>query len=95
MIGRPETTPALWVPSMAVFLNQWFSDYDAARTHLDAEGGYLLPYGSQYFVASAEAIRELGLEPDDPDWARINWDWIRPADTAAWERLRAKRALAA
>jgi hypothetical protein len=95
MIDRPATTPALWVSSMAVVLNQWFSDYDAARTYRVGEGGFLLPYGGQYFVTSAEAIRGLGLEPGDPDWERIGWDWVRPADTAAWERLRAKRALAA
>ena len=33
-----------------------------------------------------EGVRELGLDPDDSDWARIDWDWVRPADTEAWRR---------
>ena len=94
MTANPDVVPAMWIPSMAVFLNHWYSTYDEARAGLDAEGGYLLPYGAQFFVTGADAIRELGLDPGDPDWARIGWDWVRPADAAAWERLRAKRELA-
>jgi len=75
---------------MAVFLNHWFSDYAGARAHLDAEGGFLFPYGSHFFVTCAGAIRERGLDPDDPDWERIGWDWARPADVAARERLQSQ-----
>jgi hypothetical protein len=95
MTSNPDTAPDMWVSSMAVFLNHWYSDYAEARAHREAEGGYLLLHRSQYFVTVAEAVRELGLDPQDPDWARIGWDWARPADTAAWEHLRAKRELAA
>jgi hypothetical protein len=51
----------------------------------------LLPYRHQFFVTTSEAMRELGLEPDDSDWARIGWDWVRPKDAAAWERPNVKR----
>jgi carbonic anhydrase len=45
-------------------------------------------------LTAAEGVRELGLDPEDPDWARIGWDWVAPRDQEAWDRLRAKRELA-
>ncbi len=44
-----------------------------------------------FFVTFGEAIRELGLDPADPDWARIGWDWVCPRDAEAWQRLKIKR----
>jgi hypothetical protein len=85
----------MYVASMDVFLNRWFTNYDASRAERDAAGGYLLPYRGHYFVADAAAVRELGLDPADPDWERIGWDWVRPLDPAAWERLKLKREIAA
>jgi hypothetical protein len=85
----------MYVDSMSVFLNRWFRDYDDARTAREREGGILLPYRDQYFVASEAAVLELGLDPADPDWERIGWDWVRPSDRQAWERLRMKRSVAA
>lgn len=82
---------AMYAPAMSAFLNRWFADYDEARACRLAEGGYLLPYREHFFVTTAEAIRELGLDPDDPDWARIGFDWVRPRDAEAHARLRAKR----
>ena len=79
---------------MDAFLNRWYTTYESARSSLESEGGYLLPYKDQFFVTVAGAIRELGLDPVDPDWARIGWDWVRPADAQAWERLKGKLELA-
>ncbi len=84
----------MYVPRMDAFLNRWFTSYEAARTSLEAEGGYLLPYQNQVFVAEAGAIHELGLDPEDPDWERIGRDWVRPLDREAWERLVIKREIA-
>ena len=82
----------LWYTgSMDVFLNRWFVDYDEAKDWLENEGGFLLPYQHQFFICEAEAIRELGLMPDDPDWERISRDCARPADVQAFVRLRQKR----
>jgi hypothetical protein len=81
--------------TMDVFLNRWFTSYDDARAAREAHGGYLFPYREHFFVAEAEAVRELGLDPADPDWQRIGWDWVRPLDRAAWERLWVQRAIAA
>ena len=83
--------PVMYVHSMAVYLNRWYATYEDAKASRAAEGGYLFPYEHQYFIANAGAVRELGLDPLDPDWERIGWDWVRPLDPAAWERLRAKR----
>ena len=93
MEGR-AVGPTMYVPRMDAILNRWFTTYEEARASLAAEGGYLFPYESQFFVTLAEGVRELGLEAEDPDWARIGWDWVKPADTQAWERLKQKRELA-
>ncbi len=81
----------MYVSGMSVFLNRWFTNYDEAKKALAAEDGILLPYRNQFFVTEAAAIRELGLDPDDPDWARIGYDWVHPKDSEAWERLVTKR----
>src|SRR4051794_9029658 len=81
----------MYVPRMSAVLSRWFTSYDEARAAREAEGGFLLPFKNQFFVTTGEAIRELGLDPDDPDWERIGWDWVRPRDQEAWERLRARR----
>ncbi|MBI4750971.1 MAG: hypothetical protein HY774_21025 [Acidobacteria bacterium] len=72
------------------FLNEWYASYETASHHRQQTGGYLLPYKSQFFICTAEYIRVLGLDPDDPDWERIGWNWAKPADQAAWERLNQK-----
>jgi hypothetical protein len=72
-------------------LNRWFARYQEARDSLERLGGFLLPYERQFVVCEAEAIRELGLDPEDSDWERIGWDWVEPGDRDAWQRLKEKR----
>ncbi|WP_437591552.1 hypothetical protein [Sorangium sp. So ce1000] len=76
-------------------LHPWFAIYDEARAHLEAlpvgSRGYLLAYKHHFFVADRAFVASLGLDPDDPDWRAIGWDWARPADGAARSRLYAKR----
>ncbi|MBL8753190.1 MAG: hypothetical protein JNK15_07805 [Planctomycetes bacterium] len=72
---------------MGAFLNQWFTSHAEAAAALATGGGYLLPYRTQFFVTVAGAIRELGLDPDDPDWRRIGFDWVQPRDPEAHLRL--------
>jgi hypothetical protein len=93
--GSRDDGPVMYVARMDAIMNRWFTTYEDARASLQSEGGYLFPYRNQYFVTLREGIRELGLDPDDPDWARIGWDWVRPDDAEAWERLKDKRELAA
>lgn len=95
MNQAPSADPIMWIPRMDVFLSHWFSSYEEARAFLDVEGGYLFPYERQYFVAGDMAVRVLGLDSADPDWARIGFDWVKPADEQAWARLRLQREIAA
>jgi hypothetical protein len=81
----------MYAPSMDAFVNRWFRTYDEARTSLESEGGYLFPYKNQFFITGKEAIRELGMDPDDPDWELIGRDWVRPLNPEAWERLKKER----
>jgi hypothetical protein len=92
MTQPPTDDTSMYVGSMQAFLNRWFAKYEQARASREKEGGYLFPCKSQFFVTEREAIRELNLDPDDPDWQLIGWDWVKPIDTAAWERLKKKRA---
>jgi hypothetical protein len=94
-MNAPIESPTMWVPAMDMFLNRWYSTYQEAWEARELEGGYLFPYRHHFFVTEAEAVRELGLDPDDPDWEQIGWDWVQPRDAEAWERLRDKRELAA
>ena len=86
--------PIMYVPRMDIFLNSWFTDYDEARAFFEKDGRYLLPYRDQFVITEAGGIRELGLDPDDPDWEKIGRDWVKPKDPEAWERLNIKRIIA-
>jgi hypothetical protein len=91
VVATPQTNREMYARGMDVLLNRWFARYEDARASLEELGGYLLPFDRQFFICEAEGIRILGLDPDDADWALIGWDWVQPQDTAAWQRLRAKR----
>ena len=89
-----QAGPTMYVPRMGAFLNRWFANYDEAQVSLHAEGGFLFPYQNDFFVTTSDAVRELGIDPEDPDWQLIGWNWVKPNDTAAWERLYEKRLIA-
>ena len=94
MADSEAREPEMWVPRMDAVVSRWFRTYEAARASLTADGGYLFPYRDQFFVTEREAVRELGLDPDDPDWERIGYDWVKPEDAAARQRLADRRAAA-
>jgi len=80
-------------------LNVWFADYGEARAHLDEArlGGarrYLFPYRKQFFVVDRYFVETLGLDPDDADWEAVAFDWVRPQDPIARQRLTMKRLIA-
>jgi len=83
--------PTMYVPTMDAFINRWFARYEDARKSLETEGGFLFPFNDQFFVTESEALRELGMDPGDPDWERIGHDWVRPLDAEAMQRLLEKR----
>ncbi len=94
MSEEAQPDPVMWVASMDAVVSRWFTSYREAQASVRSHGGYLFPYRAQFFVTEREAIRELGLDPDDPDWERIGFDWVRPADDEAWQRLRSRRLAA-
>ena len=69
------------------YLNLWFATYAEAKTHLQSEGGFLLPYKNQFFICNATYMKQIGFDPDDPDWKRIGSDWVQPSNQIAWQRL--------
>ena len=89
----------LYGSGAGAFLNHWFATYEQARAQQDEtrEAGprqYLLAYKRHCFLAERGLIETLGLDADDPDWAAIGWDWVRPSDPEARRRLYAKRLAA-
>lgn len=69
------------------YLNLWFANYTEAKFTLKEKGGFLLPYKNQFFICNANYIKQIGFDPDDPDWEKIGFDWAEPANQAAWQRL--------
>lgn len=69
------------------YLNLWFANYIEAKSTLKEKGGFLLPYKNQFFICNANYMKQIGFEPDDPDWEKIGFDWAVPADQTAWQRL--------
>jgi len=82
----------------AAYLNHWFATHGEARAQQveAADTGprqYLLAYKRQCFLAERGFVEALGFDADDPDWAAIGWDWVRPRDLEARGRLYARRLL--
>jgi hypothetical protein len=71
-------------------MSNWEVRYEDALDTLEQRGGYLLPYKQQFFVCEEAYIETLGLDPHDIDWELIGWNWVKPANIEAWERLNEK-----
>lgn len=76
------------------YLNLWFTTYAEAKSHLQSHTGFLLPYKNQFFICNANYMRQIGFDPDDPDWKLIGYDFAAPANKNAWQRLYRKWSLA-
>ena len=77
-------------------LNAWFASYEEARAHLDERRRaghrvFLLAYKRHFVIVEDHYIEALGLDPDDPDWQRLGFDWASPREPAARVRLIGKR----
>jgi hypothetical protein len=88
----------LYGAGSGAYLNHWFATHEEARAQQEeTKAGprqYLLAYKRHCFLAERGFVEALGLDADDPDWARIGWDWVRPRDPEARRRLYAKRLAA-
>jgi hypothetical protein len=81
----PDGVGALLSPRRcAGFLNTWFSDLAEARRCRE-DGSFLLGFKKHFMVVGADYVRALGLDPEDPAWARIDRDWMH-ADGAEARR---------
>ncbi|MEO8098916.1 MAG: hypothetical protein ABI811_14535 [Acidobacteriota bacterium] len=76
--------------SCGAHFNLWYKTYAEAAEMRASNNGYLLAYRRQYVVVDRYYIESLGLDPADPDWAAMGFDWARPADIAARCRLYGK-----
>jgi hypothetical protein len=76
------------------FTNNWFVDYEEARAAVKPGLTYLIGYKRQYVVVERGYIEHIGLDPDDPDFQRVEWDLARPKDRDAAMRLYARRVRA-
>lgn len=88
--GRPvDDFGTLLYPTRGgeAFWNVWSASYAEARRIRQEHGGYLLAYKRHFFIVDRYFIENLGLDPEDDDWARIKRDWVRPGDLAARNRL--------
>lgn len=85
-------------PGACGVLHRWFAVYEEAHTSFDAvakiDRPYLLGYKRHFFLADRACVALLGLDPGDPEWAVIGWDWARPKDAAARRHLYFKRLAA-
>lgn len=77
----------LYPSGCAVHLNHWFARYAEARAHRHAHGGYLLAFRRQFFVVERDYVVTLGLDPDDPAWRALDWDWTHRHGAEARRRL--------
>jgi hypothetical protein len=77
----------LYPRGCAVHLNHWFARDEEARAHRQAHGGYLLTYRRQFLVVDRDYIVTLGLDPDDPAWDVLDWDWTHRRGAEARRRL--------
>lgn len=74
---------------VASHLNHWFATYQEAKAHLISFRGFLFPFKSQFVVVDGDFLKDLHLDPDHPDWAKIGFDWEKPDCMAAFVRLQA------
>jgi hypothetical protein len=63
--------------------NLWYKTHTEADAVRRTRGGYLLAFRRQFLVVERHYIETLGLDPDDPDWNVLEFDWTRNADNGA------------
>ena len=78
-----------YAPRCAGLLNQWFATYEEARAALEATPRrcFLLPYRRQFMVVEDDFIRELGLDPENREWAAVDHDAVATHGGKSWGAL--------
>eukprot|EP00439_Symbiodinium_sp_Y106_P089218 s1_g1754.t1 len=75
---------------MMAHQNIWLADYEEARDIHADHGGFLLGYRRQFFIADADYLMDLGLDPEREEWAKMDRNWVEPGDLNARARLYAR-----
>lgn len=85
--GKMVDTELFFRKGQFAYWNNWYADYADAVAHRRTAGGYLFPYRHQFVVVEADFLVGLGVDPTNADWAAIGFDWVKPQNQAAFERL--------
>ena len=75
------------------FVHKWFKSYIEACRYQAKNGGYLLRFWADYIVCGIEYIQLLQLHSYSKDWELIGFDWVKPHDQSAYQRLYQKALL--
>lgn len=67
----------------ASFTNIWFAAHEEARRVHAENGGYLLAFKRDFFIAEADFMESIGCDPNDPKWKDIGFDWAQPKSVDA------------
>ena len=77
-------------PRCGGYLNLWYKTHDEASQIRSQRGGWLLAYRHQYFVTERYYIEALRLDPRDPAWRALSFDWTTPGASKARTELYSK-----
>ncbi len=79
------TEDCMYTAGCGAYLNVWFKHYEEATTYHKTNGGYLLQYRKDYYVAEQAVIDVLGLQHLSTEWKTIGNNWVQPTNKQAWE----------
>lgn len=68
----------------------WFNNYESAANYHKQHGGFLISFWKDFAICGNEYISCLSLFEYPDQWKSIGYDWVKPADHAAWEFLNQK-----
>lgn len=81
------TEDCMYTAGCGAYLNVWFKHYPEAAAYHLANGGYLLQYRKDYYVAEHAVIEVLGLQNLSAEWKAMGNNWVQPANKEAWEKI--------
>ena len=76
------------MPAAVGFIYAWFADYDAAESYHAKHGGYLLSFWADLSFVATNTCCETGLQRYEAHWKKIEYNWVRPADTKSFQILK-------
>jgi len=74
-------------------IHKWFKNYNEASEYRLENDGYLLQFWGDYVICGIEYIRLLKLDSYTEEWHLIGYNWIKPKNEYAYQRLYDKAIL--